>query len=166
MSNMWYNKLIVAKQAKAARVNRNKARLVQRTIIRLWGKTAGNSWFSGSRWHKYIDDDVYADMPELEPLHQAPVEVAVQPQAQVQALPQPPVKKYADVLREQLAASMEAARRRERGVHYEMAVRHYVNQIWQYSANKDYLDGMTEAIARVRRNDPEFEEAVKYLTKW
>lgn len=159
---MWYNKLIVAKQAKAARVNRNKARLVQRTIIRLWGKTAGHSWFRGSRWHKYIGDDVYADMPALEPLHQAPVEVAVQPQVQ----PQPPVKKYADVLREDMAISMEAVRRRERGIHYEMAVRSYVQQLSQYSDNKEYLDATTEAIARIRRNDPEFEEAVTHKTKW
>ena len=150
---MWYTKLIAAKQAKAARVNRNKARLVQRTIVRLWGKTAGQSWFRTSRWHRYIDDDVYADMPALEPIVRA-------------VAPEQPVEKYADVLRKDMAIRMEAVRRRERGLYYEMSVRSYVDQLSPYAGNKDYLDAMTEAIARVRRNDPEFEEAVTLLTKW
>lgn len=151
---MWYNKLIVAKQAKAARVNRNKARLVKRTIIRLWGKTAGQSWFRTSRWHRYIDDDVYADMPALEPIVRA-------------VAPQAPAENYADVLRKDMAISMEAVRRRERGTHFEYSVRQYVDHILKYSSNEQYLDAMTEAIARVRRNDPEFEEAVRCVSdKW
>jgi hypothetical protein len=135
MVNMWYNKLHEAKKAKATRINTNKARLVKRTIIRLWGKTAGEKWFSGTKWAQYLD-----------PL-------------------QNPSKQYTyeNLLVGNPYVIAEADRRSKFDAQFEGSVRAYVSHLNNWNMRTHYVAALKEAIVRIERNDWVFEHAVRKL---
>lgn len=126
-----------AKKVKADRINRNKANLVKRTLVRLWGEDLANSWFSGTKWAKYVEDE-YADMPAL---------IRITPE-----------QRYADLLQGNPYVRAEAERRLALGLNFENTVR---NALVAVQCDPQRIaDIYNEVGARIQRNDEVFETAV------
>jgi hypothetical protein len=123
---------LIAKKAKMMRVNRNKARLVKSTLVRLWGKTTGENWFYGTRWAAY---DSYANL-----------EQNIRDQ------------KYADMLQGNVYVRAEAERRLALGWNFENTVRNALIAV-QCDAQR-VADIYNEVGARLTRNDEIFEAEV------
>ena len=123
---------LIAKKAKMMRMNRNKARLVKNTLVRLWGKTTGENWFYGTRWAAY---DSYANL-----------EQNIRDQ------------KYADALQGNVYVRAEAERRLALGLNFENTVRNALVAV-QCDPQR-VADIYNEVGARIRRNDEVFETEV------
>ena len=123
---------LIAKKAKMMRMNRNKARLVKNTLVRLWGKTTGENWFYGTRWAAY---DTYANL-----------EQNIRDQ------------KYADALQGNVYVRAEAERRLALGLNFENTVRNALVAV-QCDPQR-VADIYNEVGARIRRNDEVFETEV------
>lgn len=128
-----------AKKVKADRINRNKANFVKRNLTRLWGEDLANSWFSGTKWAKYVEDE-YADMPAL---------IRITPE-----------QRYADLLQGNPYVRAEAERRLALGLNFENTVRNALVTV-QCDPQR-VADIYNEVGARIRRNDEVFETAVSY----
>jgi hypothetical protein len=126
-----------AKKVKSHRVNRNKANFVKRNLVRLWGADLANSWFSGTKWAKYVEDE-YADMPALIWLT--------------------PEERYADLLQGNVYVRAEAERRLALGWNFENTVRNALVSV-QCDAQR-VADIYNEVGARIQRNDEVFETEV------
>ena len=116
------------------RANRNKARLVKHTLVRLWGKRLGENWFYGTRWAAY---DSLANL-----------EQNIRDQ------------KYADLLQGNPYVRAEAERRvNQLGWYAEKCVR---NTIQEFTADPQHWATVhQEVAARLERNDPVFESEVE-----
>lgn len=127
---------LIAKKAKMMRANRNKARLVKHTLVRLWGKHLGENWFYGTRWAAY---DSLANL-----------EQNIRDQ------------KYADVLQGNPYVRAEAERRvNELGWYVEKCVR---NTIQELSADPHHWATVhREVSARIERDDSVFENEVQKM---
>ena len=123
---------LIAKKAKMMRANRNKARLVKHTLVRLWGKRLGENWFYGTRWAAY---DSYTNL-----------EQNIRDQ------------KYADALQGNVYVRAEAERRLALGWNFENTVRNALISV-QCDAQR-VLDVYDEVHARLTRNDEVFEAEV------
>ena len=123
---------LIAKKAKMMRMNRNKARLVKNTLVRLWGKTTGENWFYGTRWAAY---DSYANL-----------EQNIRDQ------------KYADALQGNVYVRAEAERRLALGLNFENTVRNALVAV-QCDPQR-VADIYNEVGARIQRNDEVFETEV------
>jgi hypothetical protein len=123
---------LLAKKAKMMRANRNKARLVKHTLVRLWGKTTGENWFYGTRWAAY---DSYANL-----------EQNIRDQ------------KYADALQGNVYVRAEAERRLALGLNFENTVRNALVAV-QCDPQR-VADIYNEVGARIQRNDEVFETEV------
>lgn len=128
-----------AKKVKTDRINRNKANFVKRNLTRLWGEDLANSWFSGTKWAKYVEDE-YADMPAL---------IRITPE-----------QRYADLLQGNPYVRAEAERRLALGLNFENTVRNALVTV-QCDPQR-VADIYNEVGARIRRNDEVFETAVSY----
>ena len=128
-----------AKKVKSDRVNRNKANFVKRNLTRLWGADLANSWFSTTKWAKYVEDE-YADMPPL--------------------IRNTPEDRYAELLQGNPYVRAEAERRLALGWNFENTVRNALISI-QCDAQR-VADIYNEVSARIQRNDEVFETAVSY----
>jgi len=126
-----------ARKAKSDRVNRNKANFVKRNLVRLWGEDLANSWLSGTKWAKYIEDE-YADMPDL-------IRITAE-------------KRYAELLQGNPYVRAEAERRLALGLNFENTVRNALISI-QCDAQR-VADIYNEVGARLARNDEVFEAEV------
>lgn len=122
----------IAKMLKANRINRNKARLVKHTLVRLWGKTTGENWFYGTRWAAY---------DSVENLEQNIRD-----------------QKYADALQGNVYVRAEAERRLALGWNFENTVRNALIAL-QCDAQR-VADIYNEVGARLARNDEVFEAEV------
>ena len=123
---------LIAKKAKMMRANRNKARLVKNTLVRLWGKTTGENWFYGTRWAAY---------DSVENLEQNIRD-----------------QKYADVLQGNPYVRAEAERRLALGLNFENTVRNAL--IGVQCDPQGVADIYNEVGARIQRNDEVFETEV------
>jgi hypothetical protein len=123
---------LIAKKAKMMRANRNKARLVKNTLVRLWGKTTGENWFYGTRWAAY---------DSVENLEQNIRD-----------------QKYADALQGNVYVRAEAERRLALGWLFENTVRNALIAV-QCDAQR-VADIYNEVGARLARNDEVFEAEV------
>jgi hypothetical protein len=121
-----------AKKSKIMRANRNKARLVKHTLVRLWGKRLGENWFYGTRWAAY---DTYANL-----------EQNIRDQ------------KYADALQGNVYVRAEAERRLALGWNFENSVRNAL--IGVQCDHQRVADIYNEVGARITRNDEVFEAEV------
>lgn len=128
-----------AKKVKSDRINRNKANFVKRNLVRRWGADLANSWFSGTKWAKYVEDE-YADMPPL---------IRITPE-----------DRYAELLQGNPYVRAEAERRLALGWNFENTVRNALISI-QCDAQR-VADIYNEVGARIQRNDEVFETAVSY----
>ena len=117
---------------KTNRINRNKARLVKNSLVRLWGKTTGENWFYGTRWAAY---------DSVENLEQNIRD-----------------QKYADVLQGNPYVRAEAERRLALGWNFENTVRNALISV-QCDAQR-VADIYNEVSARLTRNDEVFETEV------
>jgi hypothetical protein len=122
----------IAKMLKTNRINRNKARLVKNSLVRLWGKTTGENWFYGTRWAAY---------DSVENLEQNIRD-----------------QKYADVLQGNAYVRAEAERRLALGWNFENTVRNALISV-QCDAQR-VADIYNEVSARLTRNDEVFETEV------
>ena len=123
-----------AKMAKATRINRYKAALVKRNLIRRFGREQGEVRFWNSRWSQYLPDD----MPALIRLS--------------------PEEEYAALLRGNPYVLAEAQRRLDLGWNFENSVRNALIAV-QCDAQR-VEDIYNEVGARIRRNDDAFENEV------
>jgi hypothetical protein len=143
MMNKMHNALNNARNArkvKSDRIRRNKANFVKRNLTRLWGADLANSWFSGTKWAKYVEDE-YADMPAL--IHITPEQ------------------RYANLLQGNPYVRAEAERRLALGLNFENTVRNALTSI-QCDAQR-VTDVYNEVNARIQRNDEVFETAVSNM---
>lgn len=123
---------LIAKKAKMMRANRNKARLVKHTLVRLWGKRLGENWFYGTRWAAY---DSYANLDQN-----------IRDQT------------YADMLKGNVYVRAEAERRLALGWNVDNSVQDVIEKI---NLNPHMFQVVHEEVsARLQRNDPVYEEEV------
>jgi hypothetical protein len=114
------------------RANRNKARLVKHTLVRLWGKRLGENWFYGTRWAAY---DSYANLDQN-----------IRDQT------------YADMLKGNVYVRAEAERRLALGWNVDNSVQDVIEKI---NLNPHMFQVVHEEVsARLQRNDPVYEEEV------
>jgi hypothetical protein len=127
----------IAKMAKTTRMNRNKAALVKRNLIRRFGREQGEVRFGNSRWAQY-DEDEYADMPGMIQLSRE--------------------DKYADLLQGNPYVRAEAERRVALGWNFENSVRNALISV-QCDPQR-VADIYNEVGVRLARNDEIFEAEV------
>jgi hypothetical protein len=126
-------KALIAKKSKMMRANRNKARLVKNSLLRLWGERLGEQRFSRTKWAKYLED--YSDMPGLIPLTLE--------------------DRYAAMLQDNPYVHAEAERRLALGWNFENSVRNALVSV--QCDDQRVTDIYNEVGARLARNDEVFE---------